>query len=95
MTYKAYNGVELMDELLDEMATEYERGDWSGHIGPRHAGRPRFGEEKLVPVTVKLAPSTRDGLDAAAKAAHQSRSAFIRATLEQAVQKFVDQAAVL
>ena len=91
----AYNGVELTDELLDGLACEYEDGTWSGHKGSVRAGRPRFGEEKLVPLTVKVAPSTRSQLDAAARATHQSRSSFVRDALDRAVRNALDKAAML
>ena len=93
---KKYRNWYILD--MSYYAMTYARGQWTlitqSPLQRRLClrGRAHFGEEKLVPVTAKLAPSTRDG-DVAARAARQSRSAFIRATLEQAVQKFVDRAA--
>ncbi len=79
----AYNGVELTDELLDSMAKEYENGTWSGHDGEIHSGRPRFGVEKLIPITLKIAPSTLAAIDQMAADSDETRSETLRQVIDR------------
>lgn len=78
----AYNGVELTDDLLDTMAQEYEHSSWEGHEGDPHVGRPRFGEEKLVPVTIKIAPSKLAAIDQLAADHDETRSGTMRRIID-------------
>ena len=79
----AYNGVELTDELLDSMAKEYENGTWSGHDGEIHSGRPRFGVEKLIPITLKISPSTLAAIDQMAADSDETRSETLRQVIDR------------
>lgn len=79
----ACNGAELDDALLDAMAKEYEEGTWSGHEGEVHAGRPRFGVERLVPVTFKIAPSTLATIDQLAADSDETRSEAMRQVIDR------------
>ena len=79
----AYNGVELTDELLDSMAKEYENGTWSGHDGEIHSGRPRFGVEKLIPIPLKIAPSTLAAIDQMAADSDETRSETLRQVIDR------------
>ena len=79
----AYNGVELTDELLDSMAKEYENGTWSGHDGEIHSGRPRFGVEKLIHITLKNAPSTLAAIDQMAADSDETRSETLRQVIDR------------
>ena len=69
--------------LLDAMAKEYEEGTWSGHKGEVHAGRPRFGVERLVPVTFKIAPSTLATIDQLAADSDETRSEAMRQVIDR------------
>ena len=79
----AYNGAELDGALLDAMAKEYEEGTWSGHKGEVHTGRPRFGVERLVPVTFKIAPSTLATIDQLAADSDETRSEAMRQVIDR------------
>ena len=79
----ACNGAELDDALLDAMAKEYEEGTWSGHEGDVHTGRPRFGVERLVPVTFKIAPSTLATIDQLAADSDETRSEAMRQVIDR------------
>lgn len=79
----AYNGTELNGALLDAMAKEYEEGTWSGHKGEVHTGRPRFGVERLVPVTFKIAPSTLATIDQLAADSDETRSEAMRQVIDR------------
>ena len=83
----SYNGIELTDDLLDQMAREYENGTWSGHDGAIHAGRPRFGEEKLIAVTFKIAPSILEEIDKRAKQHGVSRSQELRDAVDRDINR--------
>lgn len=87
MAGKAYDGTGLTDELLDSMAKEYEDGTWSGHVGEVHAGRPRFGAERLVPVTIKIAPSVLSAIDQFAANSDETRSEAMRQIIDRVLQK--------
>lgn len=79
----AYNGAGLDGALLDAMAKEYEEGAWSGHKGEVHTGRPRFGVERLVPVTFKIAPSTLATIDQLAADSDETRSEAMRQVIDR------------
>ncbi|RRG05614.1 MAG: ribbon-helix-helix protein, CopG family [Lactobacillus sp.] len=79
----SYNGVELTNDLLDSLAKEYEDGTWSGHEGEVHSGRPSFGEERLVPVTFKIAPSILAEIDQMAADSDETRSEAMRQVIDR------------
>ncbi|MDI9590072.1 MAG: ribbon-helix-helix protein, CopG family [Acidobacteriota bacterium] len=87
MAGKAHDGTELTDELLDSMAKEYEDGTWPGHVGEVHAGRPRFGAERLVPVTIKIAPSVLAAIDQFAANGDETRSEAMRQIIDRGLAK--------
>ena len=49
----ARDGTALTDELLDEMAKEYEAGTWEGPLGEVVMGRPRLFDEELETVSFR------------------------------------------
>lgn len=79
----SYNGVELTDGLLDSLAKDYETENWSGHVGEIHTGKPRFGEERLIPVTIKIAPSKLAEIDQLAADRDETRSETIRQVIDK------------
>jgi len=83
--YKEHSGVLLTDELLDDLAGEYEKGTWGGHSGAVRLGRPRFGDEKLVSISLKISPSSLAIVDRKAEEQGESRSDFLRDAIDKAL----------
>jgi len=83
--YIEHNGVLLTEELLDELAEEYEKGTWSGYSGEVRLGRPRFGDEKLVSISLKISPSSLAIVDKRAEEKGETRSDFLRDAIDRAL----------
>lgn len=84
----ARDGTVLTDELLDEMAKEYEAGTWEGPLGEVVMGRPRLFDEELETVSFRLPKSRVDALEAAAKRRGETKSDLFR----EAVDRFLEEA---
>ena len=84
MTHKTRSGVELTDDMLDSMAREYEEGTWSGH-GEISPGRPRLYDEDMETVSFRLPRSRIEAIEALAKRTGESKSAFFREAIDQAL----------
>lgn len=85
VTYRTKKGTLLTDELLDEWADAYERGDYPGTPGEIVVGRPRISAEELTTVTFKLPLSQAKALDDSAKRAGKTRSQFLRSLISNAL----------
>ena len=83
--YTEHTGVILTDELLNELAEEYEKGTWEGHSGGVRLGRPRFGDEKLVSISLKISPSSLAIVDKKVEEQGGSRSDFLRDAIDKAL----------
>ena len=83
--YIEHSGVPLTDELLDDLAEEYEKGIWKGHSGGVRLGRPRFGDERLVSISLKISPSSLASVDKKAEEQGESRSDFLRDVIDKAL----------
>ncbi|MFT8874115.1 ribbon-helix-helix protein, CopG family [Bifidobacterium aquikefiri] len=75
----------VTDQQLDSMAEEYENGTWKGHVGLVKPGRPRVFDEELETVSFRIPKSRVEEIDRSAKARGESRSQFLRRTIDQAL----------
>ena len=87
MEYKAENGQVLTDELLDEMAKEYEDGTWGGKTGKLVVGRPSLADEDVKSVSFRIPVSKIAVMDARAAARGETRSSFLRDVIEAELAK--------
>lgn len=88
MEYKTKSGFVLTEDMIEELAAQAERGEYSGKPGRvvvAPPGRPRLSEEELVTVAFKVPRSYRDRLDERAASLHETRSQFLRHALEVAL----------
>lgn len=85
MDFIAENGMILTDKDFDEIAKEYESGDWEGGLGPITVGRPRLSEEGVRTISFKLPLSRLSAIDKAIEKSGQSRSEFIREAVDYAL----------
>lgn len=76
------NGVEITEELLDEWADAYERGEWSDGK-TLILGRPRLADEEVRPVTFKLPLSKIAALDLKASQRGGTRSEALREAVDE------------
>lgn len=74
--YSLAGGGVITDEELERRATQFEAGTWEGTLSNIRVGRPR-GEEKLIPVTVRLPESMLTAIDTT----NTNRSDYIRRVL--------------
>ncbi|MEG2982363.1 MAG: hypothetical protein RR794_01765, partial [Raoultibacter sp.] len=86
MTFTAKNGVKITDEMLDRWAEAYESGNLPGKGREIVVGRPRLSDEELISITFKMPKSRLTKLDTTAKQLGETRSEFLRATVEQALE---------
>ena len=75
-------GVELTDEVLDQMADEAEAGLDITKLR-RRPGRPAMGSGPAETLPVRLDPELRDALDHRAAAEHTTASAVVREALRR------------
>lgn len=86
MDYKLKGGVTLNDADFERMSDEAVAGRYPGEPGMwivRPQGRPAISDEELVSVTIKLPRSQRDALDQKAASLNETRSQFVRKTLNK------------
>lgn len=76
---------DVTDEQLDNMAAEYETGDWQGGVGPAIPGRPRLYDEELETISFRLPKSRIQAIDAKAKSVGETRSQFLRDAIDAAL----------
>ena len=80
--YITESGLELTDELLDEMAKKYEDGTWTGKLGKIVVGRPSLADEDVKSVSFRLPVSKISIIDSRALAKGITRSEYIREIIE-------------
>ena len=88
MEYTTKSGFTLTEEMIEELAEAAARGDYPGKPGKiivAPKGRPRLYDEELVTIAFKVPRSIRDRLDESAAKKNESRSQFLRDTLEKAL----------
>ncbi|MCI8425001.1 MAG: ribbon-helix-helix protein, CopG family [Adlercreutzia sp.] len=88
MAYRTKSGAILTEEMIEELASQAEQGEYPGSPGAivvAPKGRPPLCEEELVTVAFKIPRSYRDRLDERAASLHESRSQFMRNALEAAL----------
>lgn len=78
--FVAEGGVEVTDELLDQWAEPWERGEVPGKAAGfvRAPGRPRLCEEPTKVVSIRLPISVLKACDAKAKLQGETRSQMMR-----------------
>lgn len=76
---------DVTDEQLDNMAAEYETGDWQDGVGPAIPGRPRLYDEELETISFRLPKSRIQAIDAKAKSVGETRSQFLRDAIDAAL----------
>ncbi|KFI59886.1 hypothetical protein BIGA_1554 [Bifidobacterium pullorum subsp. gallinarum] len=76
------DGHAVTDAMLDQWADDAERGRYHGTRGDIVVGRPPLSDEELVTLTFKIQPSVLARVDAAARHAGITRSAFLRRAVE-------------
>ena len=88
MEYTTKSGFTLTEEMIEELAEAAARGDYPGKPGKiivAPKGRPKLYDEELVTIAFKVPRSIRDRLDESAAKKNESRSQFLRNTLEKAL----------
>ena len=86
MDYKLKGGFILTDADFERMADEAAAGRYPGEPGEwivRPQGRPPISDEELVSITIKLPLSQREALDRKAASLNETRSQFVRKTLNR------------
>lgn len=88
MQYTTKSGYVLTEEMIDELAEAAARGDYPGKPGKiivAPQGRPKLCDEDLVTIAFKVPRSIRDRLDKQVARNGETRSQFLRDTLERAL----------
>lgn len=82
MEFKASNGDVLDDKRLDEMAREYENGEWRGH-GEITPGRPKLFDEEMETVSFRIPRSRVAAIEAVIRRSGISKSEFYRRAVDK------------
>ncbi|MDR1087755.1 MAG: hypothetical protein LBL23_00470 [Coriobacteriales bacterium] len=78
MGVKTENGIDLTDEMMEQIARAFERGEWPGTESRIVRGRPRLFGERLQSVTFKAPARKVAALDQKAANLDMSRSDYLR-----------------
>lgn len=82
-THGTSGGVELTDELIEELSREAERGYPPESFRPRqYRGRPSMGDGPARVFQVRLPPDLRDALERQADEEGRTKSEVVRRALE-------------
>ncbi|MCL2806929.1 MAG: CopG family transcriptional regulator [Coriobacteriia bacterium] len=82
MSIKTKNGVELTDEMIEQIAKSFERGEWPGAKSKIVQGRPLMLGEDLQSVTFRVPIKKVAALDKRAASLSMSRSDYLRSLLD-------------
>ena len=89
MEYRTKSGYIVTDEMLEQYAEAFERGEYPGTPGEfivAPQGRPKLcPSEDLVTIAFKVPRSYRDLLDKQASKEHETRSQMLRKMLGDAL----------
>ena len=77
------NGIELTDEMIEQIAEAFERGEWPGGESRIVQGRPLMFGEELQSVTFKVPIRKVAALDRKAAGLDMSRSDYLRRLLDE------------
>ncbi|MDR2109625.1 MAG: ribbon-helix-helix domain-containing protein [Coriobacteriales bacterium] len=73
----------VTEQMLDEMAEEYENGTWSGPVGKIVMGRPSIANEEVRPITFRLPLAKIKALDDRASQLGGTRSEALREAVNE------------
>ena len=87
MDYKLANGSIVNDNMLEEMAGEWESGEWDGHLSNVTLAVPDREEPTKV-VTFRISESRAAAVKAATKKAGITQSEFYRRAVDRELAAF-------
>ena len=82
MEYKLTDGSSVTDEKLEQIAEEFESGEWKGHLENIRVSLPDREEPTKV-LTFRLTASRAAAVKTAAKRAGITQSDFIRHAIDR------------
>jgi hypothetical protein len=82
MSITTKNGITLTDEMMEQIAEAFERGEWPGTESRVVQGRPLMLGEELQSVTFKAPARKVAALDEKAATLDMSRSDYLRRLLD-------------
>lgn len=83
MDYKLKNNRVVDDDMLEEMAAEWESGEWNGHLENVLIGLPKQDADDLATVSFRLPKSRIAAVEAATKSRGISKSEFYRCAVDK------------
>jgi hypothetical protein len=83
MTITTKNGTVLTDEMMDQIADAFERGEWPGTESHILQGRPLMFGEELQSVTFKAPVRKIAAIDRKAAKLEVSRSDYLRSLVDK------------
>jgi hypothetical protein len=83
MSIATKNGIEISDEMLEEIAEAFEQGDWPGTESRIIRGRPLMLGEELQSVTFKAPARKVAAIDRRAASLEVSHSDYLRRLVDE------------
>jgi hypothetical protein len=83
MSITTKNGIEITDEMMEQIADAFERGDWPGTESRIVQGRPLMFGEELQSVTFKAPARKVEAIDRKAASLNVSRSDYLRSLVDR------------
>lgn len=89
MEYKLKDGSVVDDGMLEEMAAEWEGGEWDGHLENVVVGLPKQDADDLVTVSFRMPKSRVAAVEAATRSHGISKSEFYRRAVDRELASLV------
>jgi hypothetical protein len=83
MSITTKNGIEITDEMMEQIADAFERGEWPGTESRIVQGRPLMFGEELQSVTFKAPARKVEAIDRKAASLDVSRSDYLRSLVDR------------
>ena len=83
MEYRLRDGGTVDDGTLEEMAREWESGEWEGHLEDVVVDLPDPGEDALTTVSFRMPRSRLAAVEAAVQRAGITKSEFYRRAVDR------------
>ena len=83
MEYRLRDGGTVGDDALEEMASEWGRGEWEGHLENVVVGLPDPEEDALTTVSFRMPRSRLAAVEAAVLRAGITKSEFYRRAVDR------------
>lgn len=82
-TYRLKDGRAVTDEQLEDMAREFESGEWDGHLDNVVVGLPKPTPDEMTVESFRIQRARAEAVSAATKRHGMTKSEFYRLAVDR------------